>query len=268
MPSLRVDRDLLLHYVVDDYTDPWRQPQTIVLLHGLGESGAVWHAWVPHLAREYRVIRPDLRGFGDSTPMPAGFAWSVETLVRDCVVLLDALTVTRVHLVGAKLAGTIARAFAARHPERMHTLTVVGSPPPLWAGRAEKLPALVAELRQIGIQEWARKSMASRLGTKFPADGLKWWVDLMARTDLESQIGFMRHIECADIRADLPRIQCPTLAITASGSGVASVDETRAWQSQIPGSELKVIESDSYHVAASDADACADATLAFMRRHA
>ena len=84
MPSLRVDRDLLLHYVVDDYTDPWRQPQTIVLLHGLGESGAVWYGWVPHLAREYRVIRPDLRGFGDSTPMPAGYAWSVDTLVRDC----------------------------------------------------------------------------------------------------------------------------------------------------------------------------------------
>jgi len=36
MPALRIDRDLQLHYVVDDYTDPWCSPETIVLLHGLG----------------------------------------------------------------------------------------------------------------------------------------------------------------------------------------------------------------------------------------
>jgi 3-oxoadipate enol-lactonase len=70
MPARRVERDLLLHYIVDDDTDPWSQPQSIVLLHGLGQSGAVWRGWVPHLAREYRVIRPDLRGFGASLRVP------------------------------------------------------------------------------------------------------------------------------------------------------------------------------------------------------
>lgn len=268
MPTLRIDSDLLLEYVVDDYTDPWRDAQTIVLLHGLGESGAVWYGWVPQLARDYRVVRPDLRGFGASTPMPAGFPWSVDLLVADALALIDSLECDRIHLVGAKLAGTVARAFAARHPERTLTLTVVGSPPPFWEGRAERLPAIIAELRSLGVEGWARKSMGSRLGSAFPPAGVEWWVRHMGRTDMASQIGFMTHIECADIRADLARIRCPTLVLASSGSGVASVEETRSWQTLIPDSELQILDSDSYHVAASDADACARATLEFIRRRA
>jgi len=266
MPALPIDRALTLHYLVDDHTDPWRKPQTIVLLHGLGESGAVWYGWVPTLARDYRVVRPDLRGFGKSTPMPAGFPWSVDLLVADTLALIDALDCDRIHLVGAKLAGTVARAFAARHPERVHTLTVVGSPPPLWPGRAEKLPSLIAELRELGVEAWARKSMGGRLGSAFPQEGVEWWIRHMGRTDMDSQIGFMTHIECADIRADLLRIRCPTLVLASSGSGVASVEETREWQRSIPHSELKILDSDSYHVAASDAEACARTTLEFIRR--
>lgn len=266
MPALTIDDRLTLNYIVDDYTDPWRKPRALVLLHGLGESGAVWYGWVPHLARDLRVIRPDMRGFGASTPMPAGFAWSVDLLVADTLALIDALGCDRVHLVGAKLAGTVARAFAARHPDRMLSLTVVGSPPPLWPGRAEKLPALVEELRRLGVEAWARSSMGSRLGSRFSADGVAWWVRHMGRTDLESQIGFMTHIETADIRADLPRIACPTLVLASSGSGVASIDETREWARLIPDAELKILDSDSYHVAASDADECARITLDFIRR--
>jgi pimeloyl-ACP methyl ester carboxylesterase len=267
MPDLRIEADCVLHYQIDDYTDPWSTPDAIVLLHGLGESGAVWFGWVPHLARRFRVVRPDMRGFGASTPMPAGFGWSVERLVADVVALLDALGCARAHIVGAKLAGTVARALAARHPERVHTLTVVGSPPPLWPGRAERLPGLIAELRRLGVAEWARHSMASRLGSGFPKEGIDWWAELMGRTDLESQIGFMQHIETADIRADLPRIESPTLVITSEGSGVASVDETRAWQQQIRSSELLVMPGTSYHVAASDPDRCAREVVAFIERH-
>jgi pimeloyl-ACP methyl ester carboxylesterase len=148
------------------------------------------------------------------------------------------------------------------------TLTVVGSPPPLWPGRAERLPSLIGELRRVGVAQWARHSMGSRLGERFPQVGIDWWAELMGRTDLESQVGFMTHIECADIRADLPRIACPTLVITSEGSGVASVEETRTWQRQIANSELLVVPGSSYHVAASDPDLCARETMAFIRRRA
>ena len=78
----------------------------------------------------------------------------------------------------------------------------------------------------------------------------------------------MRNIHNADITADLPRIQCPTLVITTEGSGLGSVEETRAWQPKIPRSELLVLPGDSYHVAASDADRCAEAVLDFIARRA
>jgi pimeloyl-ACP methyl ester carboxylesterase len=74
------------------------------------------------------------------------------------------------------------------------------------------------------------------------------------------------NIHKADITADLPRIQCPTLVITTEGSALGSVEATRAWQEMIPRSELLVLPGDSYHVAASDAERCAEATLDFIAR--
>jgi 3-oxoadipate enol-lactonase len=78
--------------------------------------------------------------------------------------------------------------------------------------------------------------------------------------------GTLPTIACADIRADVPQIACPTLVITTEGSGLATVDETRTWQQTIPDSELLVLPGDSYHVAASHAIQCAQATLAFIER--
>src|SRR5271169_3954286 len=125
MPTLLCPPDAQLHYLVDDFTDPWREAQTILLLHGNAESGAAWYGWVPDLARHYRVVRPDMRGFGASTAMPRDFPWTLDRLIEDFTSLMDRLESRRFHLVGAKIGGTIARAFAARRPERAQTLTVV-----------------------------------------------------------------------------------------------------------------------------------------------
>ena len=76
--------------------------------------------------------------------------------------------------------------------------------------------------------------MAGRLGSTFPPEGVEWWTKFMGRTAVSTQLGFMPTIACADIRADVPKIACPTLVITTEGSGLASVEETRAWQQTIP----------------------------------
>jgi pimeloyl-ACP methyl ester carboxylesterase len=179
---------------------------------------------------------------------------------------MDTLEVTHFHLIGAKIGGTIARAFAARRPERVRTLTVVGTPPPFRIGAEDRVPALTEEFEQYGVAHWAQQSMAGRLGSTFPPEGVDWWTTFMGRTAVSTQLGFMKTIACADIRADMPHIACPTLVITTEGSGLASVDETRAWQQMIPDSELLVLPGDSYHVAASNAVQCAQATLAFIER--
>jgi pimeloyl-ACP methyl ester carboxylesterase len=79
-------------------------------------------------------------------------------------------------------------------------------------------------------------------------------------------IGFNKHINYADIRADLPKIACPTLVIVTEDSGLGSVELTRAWQRMIPDSELLVLPGRSYHVAATHAAECAQATMDFIRR--
>jgi 3-oxoadipate enol-lactonase len=267
MPSLSCSPDVQLHYIVDDFTDPWRASEVILLLHGNAESSAAWYGWVPLLARRYRVVRPDMRGFGASTPMPRDFPWTLDVLIDDFVRLMDSLGIDRFHLVGAKIGGTIARAFAARRPEWVTTLTVVGTPPPMREGAAERVPELVEEFQRYGVEHWARRTMAGRLGSDFPVEGVEWWIKFMGRTAVSTQIGFMKTIACADIRADLPNITCPTLVITTDGSGLASVDETRAWQQQIPNSNLLVLPGNSYHVAASHAERCAQAALDFIARN-
>jgi len=88
----------------------------------------------------------------------------------------------------------------------------------------------------------------------------------MGRTALSTQLGFMGTIACADIRADVPKIQCPTLVITTEESGLATVTQTRAWQEQIKDSELVVLPGNSYHVAATHAEPSVKATLDFIAR--
>jgi pimeloyl-ACP methyl ester carboxylesterase len=256
-----------MHYEVDDFTDPWRDKETILMLHGNAESSAAWYGWVPQLARHYRVVRPDMRGFGMSTPMPADYPWTLDALIDDFTRLTDMLGIRHFHLVGAKIGGTIARAFAARRPGLVATLTVVGTPPPIREGAAERAPELADEFATQGVEHWARRTMGGRLGSEFPPEGVEWWIKFMGQTAVSTQIGFMKTIACADIRADVPKIQCPTLVITTDGSGLASVDETRAWQQQIPNSTLLVLPGNSYHVATTHAERCAEATLDFIARN-
>jgi 3-oxoadipate enol-lactonase len=267
MPHFHPSPDLDMHYQVDDFTDPWRLPETILMLHGNAESELAWYAWVPKLARQYRVVRPDMRGFGGSTAMPADYPWTLDRLIEDFCLLMDHLDIARFHLVGAKIGGTIARAFAARRPERLITLTVVGSPPPFRVGNAERVPALIEDFKTHGVEYWARQNMAGRLGDSFPPEGVEWWTKFMGRTAVSTQLGFMGPIASADIRADLPKIACPTLVIVTQQSALGSVEETRAWQQQIPDSELLVLPGNSYHVATTHAGQASDATMAFIARH-
>jgi len=261
VPALKLP-DLEMNYVVDDFTDPWKKPETILLLHGNAESSLAWYAWVPHLARRYRVVRPDRRGFGASTPMPRDFEWSFDIMIDDHIRLMNALGIERFHLVAAKWGGTLARVFAARHPERVATLTVVGTPAAARPG-GEVIPGLVAEFERHGLKDWLRRTMGKRLGSNFPREAVEYWMEFMSRAPVSTLIGF-QEINYADISAEIPKIKCPTLVITTEGSGLASIEENRAWQEQIPGSRLLVLPGDSYHVALTDPDACAKATLDFI----
>jgi len=267
MPTARVTPDLDMHYEIDDFTDPWREAETILMIHGNAERGQAWYGWVPTLAREFRIVRPDTRGFGESTAMPRDFKWTIDLIVDDYLSLMKQLGIAQFHVIAAKLGGTIARHFAARCPQQVLSLTVVGTPPPKWDRMGAKAAHSTEELAKIGVEAWARKNMSKRLGSNFPAEGVEWWTRMMGRTATSTMIGFGETIPYTDITDDLPRIKCPTLVLMTEGSALGSVESTRAWQQTIPNSELRVLPGDSYHVAATDADRCAQETREFIQKH-
>ena len=77
-------------YHVDDHTDPWKPAATLLLLHAAMGHSRRFYGWVPGLSRDYRVVRMDLRGHGDSAVPPETPALSMDRLVADVSELRDA----------------------------------------------------------------------------------------------------------------------------------------------------------------------------------
>ena len=253
-----------IFYTVDDCTDPWRKPETMLFVHGLAESGEAWRAWVPHFMRHYRVVRIDLRGFGRSTPMPAEHEWSMDELLDDIEALIKHLGCTRVHLVGAKSGGSMALAMAAHRPALVQTL--IGVTPPVLP--AAGVDDWVRHINSKGVLDWARHTMQGRLGSAASQAEIDWWVNnLQGKTPLSTLQGYLRWVPKLDIREDVKRITCPTLIITTTGSGLRSVDGVKAWVSQVKTAELLVLDGDAWHAAGAYPDRCAQAALEFLDRH-
>ena len=101
----------------------------VLLLHGSGPgvtAYANWRLTIPTLATELRVVAPDLVGFG-FTERPAGAVYGMDTWVDQVVGLMDGLGIERASLVGNSFGGGLALRLAARHPDRVHRLVLMGS---------------------------------------------------------------------------------------------------------------------------------------------
>ncbi len=102
----------------------------LLLVHGWPETKRIWWRNVaPLAAAGFRVIAPDLRGFGESACAPDGFG-DVASHSRDLAALLDARGVDRVVLVGGDLGGAVIQDFARRFPARVERMVIFNSPLP------------------------------------------------------------------------------------------------------------------------------------------
>jgi pimeloyl-ACP methyl ester carboxylesterase len=98
----------------------------LLVVHGYLWSGAVWENVFPHLARNLRVVVPDLPGFGESEkPPPARYAYGYEAFTESLVDLVAALGVGRVSVCGHSMGGAIALMLAAHHPDLVEKLVLV-----------------------------------------------------------------------------------------------------------------------------------------------
>jgi pimeloyl-ACP methyl ester carboxylesterase len=106
--------------------------RTVLLLHGFPENARMWDAVLPRLHRAgLRTAAPDQRGYSPDARPAEVEAYAMRELVRDALGLLDALGWPTVDLVGHDWGAVVAWQLAARHPERVRTLTAVSVPHPL-----------------------------------------------------------------------------------------------------------------------------------------
>lgn len=133
MPLLKRNAKPTLHYRIDDCTDPWKNAPVLILQHGYGRSAKFWTSWVPYLSRWYKVVRPDLRGLGESPvefdPADPVNGLSAENFIGDLLDVIDAVSPERpVHYCGESLGGILGIVLAATHAARVRTLTLVAAP--------------------------------------------------------------------------------------------------------------------------------------------
>jgi len=101
----------------------------VLLLHGSGPgvtAYANWRLTIPTLATRLRVVAPDLVGFG-FTERPAGVEYSLDLWVEQVLGVMDGLGIERASVVGNSFGGGLALRLAARHPDRVHRLVLMGS---------------------------------------------------------------------------------------------------------------------------------------------
>lgn len=101
----------------------------VIFIHGSGpgvSAYANWRLTMPSLAPAFRVIAPDMLGFGYSET-PQGFAFDKAAWVDQVIGLMDALQLEQADLVGNSFGGAIALATAVAHPQRVRRLVLMGS---------------------------------------------------------------------------------------------------------------------------------------------
>ena len=109
----------------------------VLLLHGFPQTRYTWRHQLPALAAAgYSALAPDQRGYSPGARPSGAEHYGVDALIADAIALAEACGAAHFHLVGHDWGGQLAWLLAARHPERVRTLTVLSRPHPAAFARA------------------------------------------------------------------------------------------------------------------------------------
>lgn len=105
------------------------QGYPLVLLHGSGPGVTAWANWnklFPMLKDDFRIVAPDMAGFGFTERVP-GATYNMNAWVQQTIDLFDALKIEKANLVGNSFGGALALSMAIKYPERINKLVLMGS---------------------------------------------------------------------------------------------------------------------------------------------
>jgi 2-hydroxymuconate-semialdehyde hydrolase len=103
--------------------------EPVLLIHGSGPGVSAWANWrltIPHVSKQFRVIAPDMVGFG-FTERPTDYSYNMDAWVAHAINFLDSLELETVSIVGNSFGGALALALTIRFPNRISKLVLMGS---------------------------------------------------------------------------------------------------------------------------------------------
>lgn len=214
----------------------------VVLLHSLAMTGEFWSPVAELLSQAgFRSIAPDCPGHGHSS---VDAELSVASAADDIVELLDHLGVPAACVAGASMGGSLALAFAIRHPARTLALGLVDTTAwygenarPNWEERAQK--ALTEGLSSLVCFQTTRWFSDS-----FRADNphmVERVVSTFLANDLEGYAAACRMLGACDMRSGLPRIAVPTTILVGEEDYATPIVMAEAMADAIPNAKLHVL---------------------------
>ncbi|MCE9638805.1 MAG: alpha/beta hydrolase [Betaproteobacteria bacterium] len=259
-----------LHYVVDDFTDPWKNAPYLILQHGNGRSAQFWYSWVPYLSRFYKIVRPDVRGLGrSSADFNLETEFTLETCVDDVRAIIDHLGADSVHFCGESMGGMIGMALATLHPSRVRTLTLVSTPVSInERGKVTFTAQDPAAGKAGSVDTWLE---ASNRNMRFPPDadpGLVTWYNAeFKKNRREVQAAMGELVNRANVASYLANIKVPVLGLYPTNGPLTTPEQEQMLINSIQ--DLRLIHMPaSYHkVQMIFPAACATHLLHFIARY-
>ncbi|TNC71296.1 alpha/beta fold hydrolase [Rubellimicrobium roseum] len=231
---------------VREQGDPNGPP--LILLHGNTDSWRSFEPVLPFLPARLRAIAITMRGHGDATKPPTGYAPA--DFAADVVALLDALGLPRAVICGHSFGGLVAQMVALGHPERAEGLVLAGAFPGMEGNPAiqDFWDGTIVHLGDELDLDFAREFQAGCVAQS-PAPPI---VEMAARESVRTPGWVFResvHRAMAlDLRPELSRIRVPTLLIWGGQDGFVSRDDQEDLRRGIPGARLLAYEEAGHAV--------------------
>ncbi|GGG24874.1 alpha/beta fold hydrolase [Pontibacter amylolyticus] len=221
----------------------------IILLHGTAASLHTWVGWTAELSKQYRVLRPDLPGFGLTGPNASG-SYSID-YYRDLLLhFMDSLGIERAHIGGSSLGGQIAFDFAATHPERVQKLLLVSPTGVTNANdkritlpfRIAQTPLLRHSLRYVTPRFIVEQSLREVYGddSKLKPETIRLSHDLLLREGNRNALIDRLNTVDTDNLHKLAQVQAPTLILWGEADAWVPVADASRFQQGIRGAQLKL----------------------------
>jgi pimeloyl-ACP methyl ester carboxylesterase len=218
----------------------------LVLLHAFPLARAMWRPQVEALQGDYRLIAPDLRGFGGSRGFTA--APSVETMADDVAALLDELKVAGPMVLGGlSMGGYVALAFARRHPARLRGLVLADTKadPDDAEGRANR-DRLIAFASNNTARAVIDQMLPKLLGPATAAQAPQVVEEVRAIASRQTAAGIVGALEGLRDRPDanpgLGAIAVPTLVLVGRDDTLTPPAKSEEMAARIPNARLVVLD--------------------------